>query len=147
MRRNELESVLVETAGAVLESMFFTTIHDSSDWPNETATPQISARLNFHGETSGSFGVRTPVETGRAITSNFLGIGAESITEAQIGEVVCELANMLCGSALSRLEGYSRFDLSHPELDPPGTLCPAEVTSSRLLQIDEGNLAVWLSIG
>ena len=37
-------------------------------------------------------------------------------TEAQIGQVVCELTNMLCGSVLSRIEKDTLFDLSSPRL-------------------------------
>ncbi|HVX67697.1 MAG TPA: chemotaxis protein CheX, partial [Bryobacteraceae bacterium] len=48
---------------------------------------------------------------------NFLGAEDESgIQEEQVGEVLCELANMICGSVLSRLAGDLAFDLSHPEL-------------------------------
>ena len=38
------------------------------------------------------------------------------MSSERAGEVVCELANMLCGSVLSRMDATAVFELSCPEL-------------------------------
>jgi hypothetical protein len=77
----------------------------------------------------------------------FLGLDEAAPSEAQIQEVVCELANMVCGSALSRLEENTRFDLSSPELRPAPAGCPhGGRFLSRGLELEEGPLSVWLQV-
>ena len=144
MPASDVRQMLLDSAAEVLETMFFTTLASDAA-PQDSAGPWICARLSFRGNPSGSFGVGVPLETGRRIGASFLGL-EESITESEAGEVVCELANMLCGSVLSRLGTAARFELSHPQLEPPETGCPKGHTTSRLLGLDEGPLAVWLEL-
>lgn len=145
MASSELDQVLSDSAADVLESMFFTAPEGESEPDNPTG-PSISARLPFSGKTPGRFGVRIPLETARKIAASFLGVEEDAVAEAQIGEVICELANMLCGSVLSRLEKDCRFELSKPELEPPETVRPADATAYRAFQLEEGPLAVWLQL-
>src|SRR6516165_5606341 len=110
----DLQQIFLESAGEVLETMFFTGIE--SEGAGELPAAQVSSELVFRGVRSGKFGVQVPLETGLQIAANFL--GADAVTRAQVDEVVCELCNMLCGSVLSRLEAGARFELLHPEVDP-----------------------------
>lgn len=144
---SELDQVLFDATAEVLETMFFTTVLGDAS-PEVASAPRVAARLSFRGKPSGWFGVCVPLESGRKIAASFLGLEEESLTELQIGEVVRELANMLCGSVLSRLEKETRFELSPPELDPPEAGCHGDGrTVSRALQLEEGNLAVWVELG
>lgn len=145
MPASDLERMLFDSAAEVLETMFFTTLADAAQ--EVSSTSWISARLAFHGNPSGRFGVRIPGETGRKIAATFLGLEEDALTESQTGEVICELANMLCGSVLSRLEKGARFELSHPELEPPDAGCPPGRTACRVFGLEEGHLAVWLELG
>jgi hypothetical protein len=54
----------------------------------------------------------------RVVGAGFLGREEAEVSDAQAGEVVCELANMICGSVLSRLESEATFQITHPELTP-----------------------------
>ena len=148
METSEMEQAMADAAEAVLESMFFTSLtEEGAGAPcGSLHEPCIAARLSFRGNPPGRFGVRTPPETGRRITASFLGLGEDEPTEAEIGEVICELANMLCGSVLSRLETYSRFELSGPELEPPEAACPKCFTACRVLEMEEGPLGMWLDL-
>jgi len=146
MVSSELGQVLSDSAAEVLESMFFTTLMEDSETGENPPGRRISARLSFHGNAPGCFGVRIPLETARKMTASFLGLEEDAVTESQIGEVVCELANMLCGSVLSRLEKETRFELSQPEIEPPEALCPADATAYRALRLEEGSLALWLQL-
>jgi CheY-specific phosphatase CheX len=146
MEVSELDQMLSDSAVEVLESMFFTSLAEEGVPCGDLHGPCISARLSFRGNPPGRFGVRTPPKTALTIAANFLGLEEDALTESQIGEVICELANMLCGSVLSRLEKESRFELSGPELDPPETGCPECFTAWRVLELEEGPLGMWLEL-
>ena len=146
MPASELDQMLFDSAAEVLETMFFTTV--VGDAGNEACgAPWISAALSFRGNPPGEFGVRVPVASARRIAASFLGLDEESLLEPQIGEVVCELANMLCGSVLSRLERETRFELSRPELAAHETGCPEGHTACRVVEIEDGALGMWLELG
>jgi len=141
---SELEQMLCDSTAEVLETMFFTSVMgDAVDASSET--PWISARLSFDGRPSGRFGVRVPLQSGRKIAADFLGLEADAVSDSQIGEVVGELCNMVCGSVLSRLEKDCRFDLSHPEIEAPDATAP-DYAARRLLELEDGTLDVWLEL-
>ena len=145
MPSSEFDQVLSDSAADVLEIMFFTAPRGDSE-PDNSTGPLILARLSFNGKPPGRFGVRIPLETARKIAASFLGVEEDAVTETQIGEVICELANMLCGSTLSRLEKDCRFELSQPEMEPSETVRPTDATAYRAFQLEEGPLAVWLQL-
>ena len=143
---NEREQLLSDAATEVLETMFFATLADEPV-PNPPEAPWISAGLTFQGRRAGRFGVRTPLETTRKLTASVLGLEEDALTEAQTDQVICELANMVCGSALSRLEGEARFDLRHPEINPAE---PAGDKEGRVVRntitTEDGVLEFWLEL-
>jgi len=145
MPGNDPEQILLESASEVLETMFFTTlVGDAAEVPSEAI---LSARLAFRGRPSGRFGLSVGTGTARKIAGNFLGIEEESLSEGQIGEVVCELANMLCGSVVSRLAKGSHFELLQPELQTQEAAPPAESSRiSRVVELEEGTVGMWLEL-
>jgi len=146
MVANELDQVLVESVTEVLESMFFTSLLEEHE--TMSGLPEcISVQLSFQGGAVGTFGILVPPETARTIGANFLGLDQDEISSTQTGEVVCELANMLCGSALSRLGNASRLALSPPAIQPPGSGRPADATVCHTFELDEGRVVVWLRLG
>lgn len=153
---SELEQTLVESATEVLETMFFSTViggavPEASGEPAHSTEPRASAQLSFRGNPSGGFRVSLPLACGRKMAASFLGLEEESVSDRQVSEVICELANMLCGSVLSRLERETLFELSSPE---PDTEFDADGTGfqwdraavCRVLECDEGTLTVWLKL-
>jgi len=122
-----------------METMFFSFVLGDGLAPPE---PSMSARLDFHGEPSGSFGVAVAIDSSRQIAAGFLAQEADEISQNQIEDVVCELANMICGSVLSRLESDRAFELGHPEL-APFPLAPERWYS---FELDNGILGVWLTL-
>jgi CheY-specific phosphatase CheX len=111
-------AVLREAAQQVLETMFF--VVPSAEAPPAAAGaggPYVGARIAFCGEPPGAFAVSLPEPAARTIAANFLGAEAESeLPLSCVREVVAELANMICGAVLSRLETESRFELDAPEV-------------------------------
>jgi hypothetical protein len=135
--------ILFSAAQQVLETMFFTSILGEREAPPEE--PTLGARASFHGAPSGTFGLRLSSGAARAMAGNFLGAEDErELTEVQIGEVVCEMTNMICGAVLSQVETESAFEIRLPELQPPGEGAEAGATV-RSLDLDNGALTMFLS--
>jgi CheY-specific phosphatase CheX len=140
MPGSEIALMIHSSASEVLETMFFTgVIGETKELPSDP----ISIRLDFRGDPSGSFGVCLSREASIRIASAFLAEDETVLSENQVEEVISELANMLCGSLLSRLEADSLFELTHPELAPP----PDRPGFSSNFEIDGGILGVWLTLG
>jgi hypothetical protein len=139
MQISNLDLLINASASEVLETMFFTGVLGETE--NLPANP-ITARLNFRGTPSGSFGLSLSQDSSRQIAAGFLAEDEREISQAQVDEVVCELTNMLCGSLLSRIESEAAFELSHPELAP----IPDNPEYSRNFEIENGTLGVWLTL-
>jgi CheY-specific phosphatase CheX len=116
MPDQNFNQLLTEAVDRVLETMFFTAPLGAAE--PETGATVIEARLAFHGRLSGSLSVCLSEPSVRLLAAGFLGEDEETLTDAQSGQVICELANMLCGSLVSKLESEKSFDLAPPELGP-----------------------------
>ena len=130
MSEGFLERVMRESLEDVLEKMFFLSIPDEP--PDGAAFPdegKIAVWLSFEGQPSGSLGVELDRFAARSMAADFLGAEAGQLSDTQVGEVMCELTNMICGSILSRVESAVTFRLGAPEIvaagqTPPGaTVC------------------------
>jgi CheY-specific phosphatase CheX len=143
---NDLSAALAGAVAEVLENMFFTGVLGETGPAALPDCPSVSASLAFHGDPSGRFGVRLLLDDARKIAASFLGEEEESLTELQVGEVVCELANMLCGSVVSRFETDSRFELSQPVVDPPDFAPPKDPAACGAYELEEGFLSLWLDL-
>jgi CheY-specific phosphatase CheX len=147
MQASDFTPLVVECCSEVLDSMYFTTVLDASSSVGHPSAPQadeLAFSLRFRGEVHGTFGVLIGVSMARMLAANFLGEEEEALTEIEIAEVVGELANMLCGSIVSRVEGKSKFALSHPE---PFMAAPTDLESlfSRF-ETDNGMIHTWIAI-
>jgi CheY-specific phosphatase CheX len=121
MEPNEIQTALAAAVEEVLETMCFTTVLASSEGaipPEGGGTPAITVELRFEGSPSGGFCVSVPMKLARVVSAGFLGREEAEVSDSQAGEVVCELANMICGLVLSRLESKATFQITHPELTP-----------------------------
>jgi CheY-specific phosphatase CheX len=140
MRELDLVRHLQPAFTEVLETMFFTSIVDTC--PGSAMAggdAAVSSRLAFRGDPSGIFEIGITQEAARSLAASFLGVEEQDLSSARAGDVVCELANMLCGSVLSRIGADFTFDLSHPEIvggemDTPDT--------SLCFELPEGHLSV-----
>ena len=115
-----MDRVLRESVDEVLEKMFF--IRSLGDAAGGSSGPEMIAHLTFEGNPSGSLTLRAGLAAARSITADFLGAEDIEVSDEQVGEVICELANIICGSALSRIESDYHFRLASPVLVsmPPG---------------------------
>ena len=145
MEQNEIQIGLAAAVEEVLETMCFTSVLSSGEGPapacmegavpadgdeGPPADPEVAvpadagaractAELRFEGNPSGGCRVSVPLKLARVVGAGFLGSDEMEVSDSQAEEVVCELANMICGSVLSRLESEETFRITHPELVPP----------------------------
>ena len=151
MKASEFASLIPECCSEVLDAMYFTTMLGSErveaiPLNSLDATAALAFSLRFAGDVSGDFGLYLEQVTARSLAANFLGVEEAEVSSDEIGEVAGELANMLCGSAVSRVEGEHKFVLSHPErVNTPLREDLADVLISRL-DTDAGAITVWISV-
>jgi len=109
---------LHEAIKNVLERMFFIEALVDFDPDVLDTEPGVEARLAFEGAPAGWFALRLTTVAARSISADFLGIDESEVSEQQLKAVVCELANMICGSMLSQVESTVTFRLGPPRIIP-----------------------------
>jgi CheY-specific phosphatase CheX len=151
MQASDFTPLISQCCAEVLDAMYFTTVLETSHQAgceSIRANSGYSFCLRFHGDVHGTFGLNLGASMARMLASNFLGDDEESLTSAEVEQVVGELANMLCGSIVSRVEGTSKFVLTHPE---PVTLLngansPNQDVLVSNLETDSGDLQTWIVV-
>lgn len=134
-----MPELLTEAVQTVLETMFFTEPLGMAPAPDAGLTASVA----FHGQPSGELAVSISEGAVRPLAASFLGEDENDITDAQIEQVVCEIANMLCGSVVSRFESDTAFALAPPELLPADWPWPR---SSQTFALENGTLSVALHV-
>jgi len=126
LREATIHAALAAAVADVLESMFFIeTLGESSEAPEEQA---IAVEIRFEGDPPGVFQLRLTPDAAESIATNFLGEDAGAVSPRQTSDVALELANMICGAVLSRLESSACFRLDSPRMVVAGELGEAEAT-------------------
>ena len=114
MPNSELGRALRESTVDVLEKMFFAQPLEepAGDLPGAV----LAVKLAFEGAPSGALTLTVTEDAARQIAADFLGEDENEISGRKVEEVTCELANMICGSVLSRVESQATFRLASPQL-------------------------------
>jgi len=145
MLENHWEQMLSTAAEQVLETMFFAAVYGPAPEGEPADAPRFAARLGFEGTPSGILTIGVSRPAAHTLAANFLAVdGEDGLTDAQVGGVVCELANMICGALLSHVEGEEHFRLSSPELLPDAA--PAACQHHQSLDLGDGTLDLWLAV-
>ncbi len=141
----EAVSVLGTSAAEVLETMFFTTTLGSPE-PSCNASPRaLTARVRFAGAPSGVFTLVIDKAAARGIAGNFLGVDDDSgLSGEDVEDTVRELANIICGSVLSRMEATALFDIESPEILPAAEPLPSGAAGKCRLGVDGGSVTLLL---
>jgi CheY-specific phosphatase CheX len=142
MPEMSINQVLTAATTDVLETMFFTPV--MGDTAAASASGDLlAARLDFSGGLTGTLAVQVTMPAAREIAANFIGGETDQPHADAVGDVIAELANMVCGSVLSHLDGEAHFDLTHPRLiDPLSAASPQ--SASRTLEIEGGEVTLFL---
>jgi CheY-specific phosphatase CheX len=137
-----LGQALREAVEEVLERMFFAeTLGEARD--AHPSADEVAVELSFAGEPAGAMHLRLTSSAAGEIAADFLGMDAAEIADTQVSEVIRELANMICGSFLSRVESAATFHLSVPRMVSPGEELPQDASNTRCcVQLANGRLTV-----
>ncbi len=153
MPDSEWNEMLAAATGEVLETMFFTGIYGPVQAGASLTGAYVAARLCFDGTPSGALTLTVSEAAVRALAANFLASDEDAPPPvSQLGRVVCELANMICGSLLSRMKAEEHFRLSSPELLADGAPALARPPSQSLALSNaigdgpDGAIDLWLAL-
>lgn len=138
------DSVLRESAAEVLEMMFFVSDAGEPVFESDSAVPEIAARLTFDGSPSGWLALRMGKMAARSMAADFLGEEVETLTDRQAEEMVCELANVICGSVLSRTESDATFHLSSPLVVPLADWVEPRDAVIHRVALPDGALTIFM---
>ena len=147
MNEGSLRMALAESLDDVLEKMFF--IRGLGEPGDYTPEPAVIAHLTFDGDPPGWLTLRVTASAARSVAADFLGEEELDLSEKQIGEVVCELANMICGSVLSRVESNTAFRLAPPRIVESAENLPAtpSTAATHAAEIHNGSISVIFNTG
>lgn len=99
--------------------------------------------LKFHGDACGTVVLQISCPALVEITANFFGEEPLDMKAGQAEAVACELANMVCGAALSQWQPEGHFELSQPETLAQGSQPQnGEPQISLPLDLENGKLVV-----
>ena len=151
MKASDFADLIPDSCSAVLDSMYFTPVLETSACDTlPEAFPldgsDFAFSLHFAGDVSGTFGLHLGPATARGLASNFLGEDDTDLSSSDVAEVVGELANMLCGSTLSRIEAVGKFDLTHPKSLAALPSLAGEDALVSTLDTDSGIITTWVIV-
>jgi CheY-specific phosphatase CheX len=138
------DRALREAAEDVLERMFFIRVAGEPPPADSGLAPEITARIAFEGSPPGWLTLRVGKAAAHSITADFLGEEEETVTDQQAEDMVCELANMICGSVLSRTEWDAAFHLSSPQVAMPEDLPDPSDAAEYRIALGNGTLAILM---
>lgn len=144
---SELESLLGFAAEEVLETMFYSAVMGPGAELAEG--PYLAGGVSFTGTRSGALGVSAPQSTATALAAAFLGESPDEVPASQVPTIIGELANVLCGVVLGRIEPGGQFVIAPPQVSCVDTseLAAANLEVRRVFELEEGTLSVGLTIG
>lgn len=131
------EGIVEQSLAQVLETMFFTSV--AGEGGEGAVDDLVRAKVTFTGQPSGWLSLGVSREAASEMAENFLGLDGPA-QEAQATEVVLELANMVCGTMLSRAESDTHFELSEPALIDG----PPNGARRRIFELEHGVVEVCL---
>jgi hypothetical protein len=143
-REPAADDTIRQVAAEVLETMFFTEAEVTACEHRWLASAP-SARIQFEGSHFGEMLLGVSAEAADPIAASFLGLDPAELTDAERGQVIQELTNILCGAMLSHLWPESKLSLSSPELIG-WQEWPGEGLLHRCFTIPEGHLAISIRL-
>ncbi len=148
MQASDFAGLMPDCCNEVLDSMYFTTVLETvrEERLAEVDPGAYCFTLKFCGEMSGWFGLRVNGPGALSMAANFLGEEESDLSAVEVEEVIGELANMLCGSVVSRLKSEGKFSLSHPQVMTMVPDFTGRDASVLRLDTDAGSMETWVAI-
>lgn len=114
-----MRQIVNETAAEVFSTMFFApielfpTLPEPGQWP--VGAPAIKAGIAYHGKLSGRVWLYFSLSLAASITSSFLAVAEEELSDQLLLDTMKEAANMLVGGVLGKLDPEGASTLGIPE--------------------------------
>ena len=143
----DLIGLLDQASEEVLENMFFSGITGELEMP--AAGERLRASVAFTGTANGELSVSAPPFAAALLAAGFLGEEPGDVADFQVRAVVGELANVLCGVVLARINPDGQFVITPPRVDVIDTAdsAPAgEQAFQRCFELIEGDMTVALTV-
>jgi CheY-specific phosphatase CheX len=144
MESRELIRILCDSTSQVLETMFFACVVSDGEASSAPAEGATASQVDFEGALSGAVSVTVDSECGRALTSAFSGFEDQETSPESVEQMLAELTNMICGSVVSALAPSGCFNLSGPQILPPGWV--KTPTVARSFDLGDGTATVALRL-
>ena len=121
MEKEALITAMKSSISEVLEKMFYLPLDlseskDEKEFPDLKTDKIIISRLKFSGPFSGYFLLYIPRELAESLTTNFMGIDEDNISQDYVTSTVKEIINMITGNAFRNFDDQAIFNLEIPEL-------------------------------
>lgn len=126
---------LAASASAVLETMCAMRASPDPDLSDEQRENLACVQVQFAGPLNGSLVMAAEEDAAQLFAPAFLGLGCEEQSPEMVAAVLAEMANMICGATVSRLEPEGLFSLSSPS---PMSPLPAAEDCAVELDLDCG---------
>jgi chemotaxis protein CheY-P-specific phosphatase CheC len=139
---SRLEHLLSMAVEQALETMCFTAVFGSLAVGEITC--DLAAELTFRGDAEGTFRIGLSRDAATSIATSFLATDEAETNEEQIEMVICELANIICGSALSHMKPQGLFHLQSPRRIPE--FVHSEIGATEGFELETGQMVIHLHI-
>ncbi len=136
----ELDQVLVDSAVEVLETMFFSEAVPAEDTAGAAGEAGVSVQVGFGPDPEGELQATVGWGVAEELAESLLGRPAATLSRGEVLSSVCEMTNMICGAALSRLLGGRAFRLATPVLAAENAPAQGGAGVEIRLQLDSGVL-------
>jgi CheY-specific phosphatase CheX len=139
-----VRQALEQSAAEVLETMFFLSALPRPAWDARPPAGALLVQVAFEGDPAGCLSMHLHPHAAAAIAANFLGDDPSAIGDERVEEVAAELANMICGAVLSRIESPAGFRLAPPRIQPAESAAPAGPHPTCILDTEYGALTLTI---
>jgi len=114
LQEAQLRTACQEALEEVLETMFFELPVEGLHFSAPPLDDELLALARFSGSLSGTLAVSASNSILGPLAAGFLGLELEELTTDQHALMLTEIANMLCGATMSRIEPEGRLMIEQP---------------------------------
>jgi CheY-specific phosphatase CheX len=131
----EMKEIMMAAIFDVVEQMFYVFLEPVGD---ECSDYAMEAAIRFKGDLKGEMSILVSSGLAESMVHNLLGLEKGRMTKEDIEDCVKEVANMICGNFLGRLDQTRVFDLSMPSFSQPPRKVVSGGDSCRLYFDSDG---------
>jgi two-component system chemotaxis response regulator CheY len=140
----ELNAAAAAAAARVLETMCFSNVVDTIGSKLDQQKTPIGVAVRFSGSLSGSLELWASHQLASSLAINFLGSSESADASGLDNAMLNELANMICGAALTQLDAEGEFDLG----SPVAISREAEaLVQGQQVDSDDGSMWIFFEVG